>query len=285
MVFQRPQVMGVVNVTPDSFSDGGQFLAAEAAIAQAKQLFEDGATILDIGGESTRPGAQRVSVETEIERVVPVIAGIRGSDWFAAAQAAGIAPLISVDTMNHQTAAAAVAAGADLVNDVSGGLADPQMFAAVAPTSARFILSHWRGHSDQMDQLNSYEDIATDVVAEIAEQVSVAVANGLARDRIIVDPGLGFAKDLNQNWQLVARLDRLEQLGLPVLVGASRKRFLAGVLEAEDPASVDNTRRDLATAVLTALLLQRKLWGVRVHNVQATVDAIKLVEALKVAGQ
>lgn len=285
MVFQRPQVMGVVNVTPDSFSDGGQFLAAEAAIAQAKQLFEDGATILDIGGESTRPGAQRVSVETEIERVVPVIAGIRASDWFAAAQAAGNAPLISVDTMNHQTAAAAVAAGADLVNDVSGGLADPQMFAAVAPTSARFILSHWRGHSDQMDQLNSYEDIATDVVAEIAEQISVAVANGLARDRIIVDPGLGFAKDLNQNWQLVARLDRLEQLGLPVLVGASRKRFLAGVLEAEDPASVDNTRRDLATAVLTALLLQRKLWGVRVHNVQATVDAIKLVEALKVAGQ
>lgn len=285
MVFQRPQVMGVVNVTPDSFSDGGQFLAAEAAIAQARQLFEDGATILDIGGESTRPGAQRVPVETEIERVVPVIAGIRASDWFAAAEAAGNAPLVSVDTMNHQTAAAAVAAGADLVNDVSGGLADPQMFAAVAPTSARFILSHWRGHSDQMDQLNSYEDIATDVVAEIAEQISVAVANGLARDRIIVDPGLGFAKDLNQNWQLVARLDRLEQLGLPVLVGASRKRFLAGVLEAEDPASVDNTRRDLATAVLTALLLQRKLWGVRVHNVQATVDAIKLVEALKVAGQ
>lgn len=285
MAFQRPQVMGVVNVTPDSFSDGGQFLAAEAAMAQSKQLFEDGATILDIGGESTRPGAQRVSVETEIERVVPVIAGIRASDWFAAAEAARNAPLISVDTMNHQTAAAAVAAGADLVNDVSGGLADPQMFAAVAPTSARFILSHWRGHSDQMDLLNSYEDIATDVVAEIAEQISVAVANGLARDRIIVDPGLGFAKDLNQNWQLVARLDRLEQLGLPVLVGASRKRFLAGVLEAEDPASVDNTRRDLATAVLTALLLQRKLWGVRVHNVQATVDAIKLVEALKVAGQ
>ena len=285
MVYQRPQVMGVVNVTPDSFSDGGQFLATEAAIAQAKQLFEDGATILDIGGESTRPGAQRVSVATEIGRVVPVIEGIRASDWFAAAHKAGHAPLISVDTMNHQTAAAAVAAGAELVNDVSGGLSDSQMFAAVAPTSARFILSHWRGHSDQMDQLNSYEDIATDVVAEIAEQIAVAVANGIVRERIIVDPGLGFAKDLNQNWKLVARLDRLEQLGLPVLVGASRKRFLAGVLEAEDPASVDNSRRDLATAVLTALLLQRKLWGVRVHNVQATVDAIKLVEALKVAGQ
>jgi len=193
--------------------------------------------------------------------------------------------LISVDTMNHQTALAAVAAGADIVNDVSGGLADPKMFASVAQTRATYILSHWRGHSTEMDTLNQYEDVATDVVAEIAEQVAVAVAHGLPRERIVVDPGLGFAKDLKQNWELVARLDRLEQLGLPVLVGASRKRFLAGVLEPEDPASVDNGRRDVATAVLTALLLQRKLWGVRVHNVQATVDAIKLVEALRVAGQ
>ena len=285
MSFQRPQVMGVVNVTPDSFSDGGQFLAAESAIAHAKQLFQEGATILDIGGESTRPGAARVSVSEEIQRVVPVISGIKTSDWFLEAAVNGGAPLISVDTMNHETAVAAVEAGADIVNDVSGGLSDPKMFAAVAPTSARFILSHWRGHSDQMDTLNQYDDIATDVIAEISEQIAVAVANGLSRDRIIVDPGLGFAKDLKQNWELVARLDRLEQLGLPVLVGASRKRFLAGVLEEDDPASVGNGRRDLATAVLTALLLQRKLWGVRVHNVQATVDAIKLVEALRVAGE
>ena len=285
MSFQRPQVMGVVNVTPDSFSDGGQFLAAESAIAHAKQLFQEGATILDIGGESTRPGAARVSVSEEIQRVVPVISGIKTSDWFLEAAVNGVAPLISVDTMNHETAVAAVEAGTDIVNDVSGGLSDPKMFAAVAPTSARFILSHWRGHSDQMDTLNQYDDIATDVIAEISEQIAVAVANGLSRDRIIVDPGLGFAKDLKQNWELVARLDRLEQLGLPVLVGASRKRFLAGVLEEDDPASVGNGRRDLATAVLTALLLQRKLWGVRVHNVQATVDAIKLVEALRVAGE
>ena len=285
MGFQRPHIMGVVNVTPDSFSDGGQFLAAESAIAHAKQLFQEGATILDIGGESTRPGAQRVEVSEEINRVVPLIQAIRASNWFLQAAADGVAPLISIDTMNHETAVAAVAAGANLVNDVSGGLADPQMFAAVAGTTAGYILSHWRGHSTEMDQLNHYEDIATDVVAEIAEQVAVAVANGIARERIIVDPGLGFAKDLKQNWELVARLDRLEQLGLPVLVGASRKRFLAGVLEPEDPASVDNGRRDVATAVLTALLLQRKLWGVRVHNVQATVDAIKLVEALRVAGE
>ena len=277
--------MGVVNVTPDSFSDGGQFLATESAIAHSKQLFQEGATILDIGGESTRPGATRVSVAEEIHRVVPVISGIRTSDWFLEAAVNGVAPMISVDTMNHETAVAAVEAGADIVNDVSGGLSDPRMFAAVAPTNARFILSHWRGHSDQMDSLNQYDDIATDVIAEISEQIAVAVANGLSRDRIIVDPGLGFAKDLKQNWELVARLDRLEQLGLPVLVGASRKRFLAGVLEEDDPASVGNGRRDLATAVLTALLLQRKLWGVRVHNVQATVDAIKLVEALRVAGE
>jgi len=285
MGFQRPHIMGVVNVTPDSFSDGGKFLGLDAALAHAEQLTADGATILDIGGESTRPGAQRVEVSEEINRVVPLIQAIRASNWFLQAAADGVAPLISIDTMNHETAVAAVAAGANLVNDVSGGLADPQMFAAVAGTTAGYILSHWRGHSTEMDQLNHYEDIATDVVAEIAEQVAVAVANGIARERIIVDPGLGFAKDLKQNWELVARLDRLEQLGLPVLVGASRKRFLAGVLEPEDPASVDNGRRDVATAVLTALLLQRKLWGVRVHNVQATVDAIKLVEALRVAGE
>ncbi|MFM6966770.1 MAG: dihydropteroate synthase, partial [Rhodoluna sp.] len=149
----------------------------------------------------------------------------------------------------------------------------------VAETGATYLLSHWRGFSDAMDSLNQYEDVAADVVAELAEQVAIAVANGIPRERIVVDPGLGFAKDLKQNWELVARLDQLEKLGLPILVGASRKRFLAGVLDS-DPTSVDNNRRDLATAVLTALLLQRKLWGLRVHNVQATVDAIKLVAAL-----
>jgi dihydropteroate synthase len=285
MAFQRPQIMGVVNVTPDSFSDGGKFTDAPLAIEHARQLFAEGATILDIGGESTRPGAERVAVAEEIDRVVPVVSGIRSSEWYLAAATAGNAPLISVDTMNHQTALAAVTAGAHIVNDVSGGLADPNLFAAVAPTGAKLIISHWRGHSTEMDKLNQYQDIANDVVAEISEQVAIAVAAGISRDRIIVDPGLGFAKDLSQNWELVARLDRLEQLDLPVLVGASRKRFLAGVLEAADPASVDNGRRDLATAVLTALLLQRKLWGVRVHNVQATLDAIKLVEALRVASE
>jgi dihydropteroate synthase len=273
--FQAPLVMGVLNTTPDSFSDGGQFNAVPEALAQARLLIEQGAQIIDVGGESTRPGANRVAISEEILRVVPVIEAIVATDWFKASGAR-----ISVDTMNAETAKAAVDAGAAIVNDVSGGLADKAMHKAVAETGATYVLSHWRGFSDAMDSMNHYEDVAADVVAELAEQVAIAVANGIPRERIVVDPGLGFAKDLKQNWELVARLDQLEKLGLPILVGASRKRFLAGVLDA-DPTSVDNNRRDLATAVLTALLLQRKLWGLRVHNVQATVDAIKLVAALR----
>jgi dihydropteroate synthase len=267
--------MGVLNTTPDSFSDGGQFNAVPEALAQARLLVEQGAQIIDVGGESTRPGANRVAISEEISRVVPVIEAIVITDWFKASGAR-----ISVDTMNAETAKAAIDAGAEIVNDVSGGLADKAMHKTVASTDATYLLSHWRGFSDAMDSMNQYEDVAADVVAELAEQVAIAVANGIPRERIVVDPGLGFAKDLKQNWELVARLDQLEKLGLPILVGASRKRFLAGVLDA-DPGSVDNNRRDLATAVLTALLLQRKLWGLRVHNVQATVDAIKLVAALR----
>jgi dihydropteroate synthase len=269
--WSRPKLMGVLNITPDSFSDGGQFLELEAAMAQARLLVEQGAEILDIGGESTRPGAARVSLSQEQDRVLPVIAAIR----------AELEVQISIDTMNSKTARAAVQAGANIVNDVSGGLADPQMFGAIKDLDCKYVLGHWRGHSDVMDSLVTYSDVAREVVGELAEQVSMAVAAGIARDRIIVDPGLGFAKDMKQNWDLVARLDELEQLGLPVLVGASRKRFLASVLNASDPASVSTPRRDVATAVLTALLLQRKLWGIRVHNVEATSDAIKVVAALK----
>jgi dihydropteroate synthase len=277
--YQRPLVMGVVNMTPDSFSDGGTYNDLGAGLAQARLLINDGANIIDIGGESTRPGAERVSVTEEISRVVPLIEALLATEWFKASGAK-----ISIDTMNSATAAAAVAAGVSIVNDVSGGLADPAMHKVVAATNAIYVLSHWRGFSANMDSLNQYADIAADVVAELSEQVAIAVANGIPRSRIVVDPGLGFAKDLKQNWELVARLDEVEKLGLPVLVGASRKRFLAGVLDSEEPGSVNNARRDLATAVLTALLLQRKLWGIRVHNVQASVDAIKLVEALRLAG-
>ncbi len=278
MSFQRPLVMGVLNVTPDSFSDGGQFNSVESAVLQAEKLVVEGANILDIGGESTRPGAERLPIADEQSRVLPVIEAIVASEWFASS---GVQ--ISIDTMNSATARAAVAAGASIINDVSGGLADPEMFAVAAETGVIFVLSHWRGFSDTMHTLANYENVAKEVAAELAEQVAVAVARGVSRDKIVIDPGLGFAKDMQQNWQLVARLDELKNLGLPILVGASRKKFLAGALDEDDPAGVSNARRDVATAVLTALLLQRKLWGVRVHNVVNTVDAISVVAALRVA--
>ena len=273
--YQTPLIMGVVNVTPDSFSDGGQFLQVTDALEQARQLVADGAQIIDIGGESTRPGAQRVPSDVERQRVLPVLLAIKSE----------LDVLVSVDTMNADTARAAIEAGADIINDVSGGLADPQMFAAVADSSARYVLGHWRGFSDSMQQQAHYEDVAREVIAELSEQVAMAVASGIDRERLIVDPGLGFAKEMQHNWSLVARLDELEQLELPILVGASRKRFLAGALEADAQGEVSMPRRDVATAVLTALLLQRKLWGVRVHNVAATKDAISIVAALRSAEQ
>ena len=183
--------------------------------------------------------------------------------------------------MNSQTAKTAIEAGAKIINDVSGGLADPDMFSVAAETSAILVISHWRGFSDRMDSLNEYQDIARDVSQELSVQVEAAIASGVKQENIVIDPGLGFAKDMQQNWKLVARLDELEKLGLPILVGASRKRFIAGMLEPDEAGEVSNSRRDLATAVLTALLLQRKLWGIRVHNVLATTDAIDVVEALR----
>ena len=272
--WSKPQIMGVLNITPDSFSDGGLFLDHPRALEQARVLFEQGATIIDVGGESTRPGAERVTLEQEQARVLPVISAIK----------AELPVKVSIDTMNPETARLAVLAGADIVNDVSGGLNDPEMFAAIAQLDCQYILGHWRGHSDVMDNRNQYSDVAREVIAELSEQVAMAVAAGVSRDRIIVDPGLGFSKDISQNWDLVARLDELEKLGLPVLVGASRKRFIAAALDNKNPNDVSVPRRDLATAVLTALLLQRKLWGVRVHNVEATADAIAIVAALKNQG-
>jgi len=276
MTFNRPLVMGVLNVTPDSFSDGGQFSAEDDALNHARLLIAAGSNIIDIGGESTRPGAERISIEEEQRRVLRVIERIAQEPSFIASGAK-----ISIDTMNSQTAKAAVACGAKIINDVSGGLADENMFAVAAESGAILVISHWRGFSDRMDTLNEYQDIARDVATELAARVEVAVIAGVKREKIVIDPGLGFAKDMQQNWKLVARLDELEKLGLPILVGASRKRFIAGTLEPDEAGEVSNSRRDLATAVLTALLLQRKLWGIRVHNVLATTDAIDVVEALR----
>ena len=276
MTFNRPLVMGVLNVTPDSFSDGGQFSAEDDALNHARLLIAAGSNIIDIGGESTRPGAERISIEEEQRRVLRVIERIAQEPSFIASGAK-----ISIDTMNSQTAKAAVACGAEIINDVSGGLADENMFAVAAESGAILVISHWRGFSDRMDTLNEYQDIARDVATELAVRVEVAVTAGVKREKIVIDPGLGFAKDMQQNWKLVARLDELEKLGLPILVGASRKRFIAGMLEPDEAGEVSNSRRDLATAVLTALLLQRKLWGIRVHNVLTTTDAIDVVEALR----
>lgn len=276
MAFSRPLVIGVLNVTPDSFSDGGQFSAEDDAFNHAKLLLAAGANIIDIGGESTRPGAKRVTVDEEQRRVLSLIERITKDSAFIDSKA-----LLSIDTMNSATALAAVRAGAKIINDVSGGLADENMLAVAAATDAILVISHWRGFSDEMHTLNAYQDIARDVASELQERVDAALAAKVKRENIIIDPGLGFAKDMQQNWQLVARLDELEKLGLPILVGASRKRFIAGALEPDEAGEVSNARRDVATAVLTALLLQRKLWGIRVHNVLATTDAIDVVEALR----
>jgi dihydropteroate synthase len=277
--------MGVLNVTPDSFSDGGKYDSVDSALDHARLLLIGGANVIDVGGESTRPGAPRVAPEVELSRVLPVIDALVAE--LAATNRRDVR--ISVDTMNATTALAAVSAGAHIINDVSGGLADPKMFSVAAATGAEIVISHWRGFSDGMDQLNTYVDLAAEVAAELKLRIDAAVAVGVSRNKIILDPGLGFAKDMGQNWELVARLDELDKLGLPVLVGASRKRFIAGALDAgleeadSESGQISNSRRDLATAVLTALLLQRKLWGVRVHNVVATNDAIAIVEALRFA--
>lgn len=277
MNFHRPLVMGVINLTPDSFSDGGEFLELEAAYAHAKELIAQGANILDLGGESTRPGALRVPLDIEQQRILPLIKKLVSDSAVANSKVQ-----ISVDTMNADTAVKAIKAGATIINDVSGGLADKEMFRALADSDCKTVISHWRGFSDQMDSLNNYQEVAKDVASELAARVREAEQAGISRERIIIDPGLGFAKDIEQNWHLVARLDELEKMELPILIGASRKRFVAAALYPVIE-KVNNSRRDLATAVLTALLIQRKLWGIRVHNVEATVDAIKVVEALKFA--
>ena len=267
----KPVVMGVLNITPDSFSDGNLYTSLDAALDHARLLAISGADIIDIGGESTRPDAERITIQEEQERVLPVIKKIIDAD---------LGVQLSIDTMNAETAKAAVALGVSIINDVSGGLADPEMFIVAAETNATLVISHWRGHSNIMNTMNSYQDVAVEVATELQQRVDAAIAAGISKDKIVIDPGLGFAKDMKQNWQLVARLDEIEKLGLPILVGASRKRFIAGALDEAEPNTVSMERRDVATAVLTALLMQRKLWGVRVHNVLSTVDSINIVGAL-----
>ncbi|MDM7855358.1 dihydropteroate synthase [Cellulomonas alba] len=264
----RCLVMGVVNVTPDSFSDGGRWFTPSAAVAHALALVEDGADLLDVGGESTRPGARRVPVEEERARVIPVIADLARR---------GLA--VSVDTTRAQIAREAVDAGAVLVNDVSGGLADDAMYGVVAQTGAAYVAMHWRGHADVMDDLDRYDDVVADVRRELAERVADLRAAGVRDDQVVLDPGLGFAKPGASNWPLLARLPELVADGFPVLVGASRKRFLGHLLAGPTHEPAPPLRRDDATAAITALAAVAGAWAVRVHEVSASVDAVKVAAA------
>jgi len=257
-------IMGVLNITPDSFSDGGKWTSVDAAVAHAELLVAQGADLVDVGGESTRPGAPRVPVERELGRVLPVIAELT---------ARGIRT--SIDTMNAATARAAVAAGTSWINDVSGGQADPEMLGAAAELGCGFLLSHWRGHSADMNAMASYGDVATEVRDELRAQIDRALDAGIHGSDLVVDPGLGFAKDAEHNWRVLGRIDLLEDLGHPVLIGASRKRFLGALL----PADAAVTDRDLPTAVVTALAARAGVWGVRVHDVASTRLALDVVEA------
>lgn len=258
-------IWGILNVTPDSFSDGGRYLDVDHAVAHGLRLCADGAAVLDVGGESTRPGAARIDPAVEQQRVLPVI------EQLAAAGAA-----VSIDTLNADTAAAAVKAGARIVNDVSGGLADPEMRAAVAESGADYVIGHWRGFSADMYAHAEYRRVAREVAGELHERVGEAAASGIAPSRLIVDPGIGFAKAGAQNWDVLRGLDEIVALGPRVLLGTSRKRFLAEALPGDE---VSEARRDLATAVTSALAARAGVWAVRVHDVAATRDALSVAHA------
>ena len=268
----RTLVMGVVNVTPDSFSDGGRWFAPDAAVAHGLALLADGADLLDVGGESTRPGAERVGVAEELDRVLPVIREL-----------ASRGAAVSVDTTRAEVAEAAVAAGAVVVNDVSGGLAEPAIREVVARTGVVYVAMHWRGHADVMDSLAQYDDVVSDVRRELAERVAELRAAGVADHQVVLDPGLGFAKPGSANWPLLARLPELVADGFPVLVGASRKRFLGHLLAGEDGVPVGPAQRDAATAAVSALAAASGAWCVRVHEARGTADAVRVAARWRAA--
>mgnify|MGYP003378022251 FL=1 len=265
--------MGVVNVTPDSFSDGGQWFEPDAAIAHGRALVADGADLLDVGGESTRPGAARPSLQEELRRVVPVVAELAG---------AGVP--VSVDTMRSEVAAAALDAGAALVNDVSGGLADPDMLPLVVARQVPYVLMHWRGHSLDMQDRAAYGDVVAEVCRELTARRDAALAAGIPADKLVVDPGLGFAKLAEHNWALLAHLGALTEVGLPVLLGASRKAFLGKVGRPDGAPPRPPAQRDHATAATSVIAAMARLWAVRVHDVRSTRDALDELEAIRAQG-
>lgn len=264
----RCVVIGVLNVTPDSFSDGGRYLDRDRAVRHGVRLHAQGADLIDVGGESTRPGAHRIDTATEIERVVPVLVEL---------SAQGVA--CSVDTTRSAVAEAALEAGARIVNDVSGGLADPAMARVVAQAKVPWVLMHWRGHSASMDQLARYGDVVREVRAELVARVDAAVLAGVDPAALVLDPGLGFAKTAAHNWALLRSLDVLTDLGFPLLVGASRKRFLGALLADATGVLRPPDGRETATAAISALVAAAGVWGVRVHDVRSSMDAVTVAAA------
>ncbi len=241
-------VMGILNVTPDSFADGGRHNNLDAAVKRGLEMLTEGVDIIDIGGESTKPGVERVSEVEELARVIPVITEL-----------AKHGARMSIDTMRASTASAAVAAGAAIINDVSGGLADPEMLPTAGALGVPYIAMHWRGHSKDMNSRAVYDDVVKDVISELQERISAALDAGISKDHLIIDPGIGFAKDAHHNWEIIDSIEDFVAMGYPVLIGASRKRFLGG----DNPDS-----REAATIELTKRLSTSGIWGVRVHSVK-----------------
>jgi dihydropteroate synthase len=263
----RTLVMGVLNVTPDSFSDGGRYLDPAVAVDHGRALVAEGADLVDVGGESTRPGATRPSPEEEVDRVLPVVRALAGD---------GV--LVSVDTMRASVASAAVEAGAVLVNDVSGGLADEAMLSTVAGLDVAYVLMHWRAHSTQMQRFTDYGDVVADVAAELRERLDAAAQAGVRPERVAVDPGIGFSKTADQNWDVLAGMERLHDLGHPVLIATSRKRFLGALLaDAAGELRPTDLREDGTTATST-LAAAAGAWCIRTHTVRATLDAVKVAQ-------
>lgn len=271
-------IMGVLNVTPDSFSDGGEFLDPSRALEHARAMVQAGADIIDVGGESTRPGSERVDPKVEQARILPVVEELA---------AEGLT--LSVDTLHAETAEAAIVAGASIVNDVSGGSFDPNMFGVIAGAHTstgepiRYVLGHWRGIPDPGHGRSQYDDVVRDVVGELSSQVRLAREAGIRDEQLILDPGIGFDKTAAQGWQLLANLDELAALGYPVMIGVSRKRMLGELDVARTDLATGSHERDLPTAVVSALMAERAIWAVRVHNVAATHVAFQVQQALREA--
>ena len=263
---QRTLVLGILNVTPDSFADGGKFLETKDAISQARKLMAEGADIIDVGGESTRPGAERVTEEQELKRVIPVITEIVKDG-----------AIVSIDTTRAEVAKQAIAAGAVYVNDVSGGQADEKMAALIAANpKVQYIVMHWRGESKDMQSKAVYQDVVKEVKDELDERVTDLLKAGVQAEQIILDPGIGFAKEPEHNWEILKNIERFQLLGYPLLIGASRKRFLGELVNAEETDD-----REAASIALTAELARLNIWGVRTHSVKPHRDAIAVIDRLR----